>query len=120
VVRAATVLFWLSLAFAFIMAVIPMPPKTPLDQLGDKFAHILAFATLAGLAMLAFGREARWQIVERLCFLGAAIEVIQSVDWLSRTCDLRDWMADCLAVVVVVLIAGLLVPPRTEPGRSPV
>jgi hypothetical protein len=100
-IRAATWLFWLALAFACIMALLPKPPHTPLDRLGDKVGHILAFA-----------REARWRIVERLCFLGAAIEVVQSVAWLNRTSDLHDWLADCLAIVVVVLIAGFIVPSR--------
>lgn len=113
-IRLAKVLFWLALVFAFTMAVLPKPPKTPIDQFGDKFAHMLAFATLSGLAMVAFGREARWKIVERLCFLGAAIEVVQSIPMLNRDCDVRDWLADTLAVVVVVLIAGFLVPRREQ------
>jgi VanZ family protein len=119
-IRAAKVLFWLALIFAFVMAVLPKPPKTPLDQLGDKFMHMLAFATLAGLATAGYGREARWMIVERLFFLGAAIEVVQSVPALNRTCDLRDWLADCLAVVLAVLIAGFIVPPRrpAEPASG--
>lgn len=110
IIRAAKVLFWLALIFAFVMAVLPKPPKTPLDQYGDKVMHMLAFATLAGLAMLGWGRAAQWRIVERLCFLGAVIEVVQSVPWLNRTCDLRDWLADCLAVVVAVLISGFFLP----------
>ncbi len=111
-IRLAKALFWLALVFAFVMAVLPKPPKTPLDQLGDKVMHMIAFATLAGLAMAAFGREARWKILERLAFLGAVIEVIQSIPWLNRTCDVRDWLADVLAVVVAVLIAGFLIPAR--------
>jgi len=113
IVRLAKMLFWLALIFTFVMALLPKPPHTPLDRLGDKFAHIMAFATLAGLAMATFGREARWRIVERLCFFGAVVEVFQSVAWLNRTCDLRDWLADCLAVVVVVLVAGFIVPARS-------
>jgi len=115
-IRAAKVLFWLALIFAFVMAVLPKPPKTPLDQLGDKFMHVLAFVTLAGLGMLGWGRAAQWRIVERLCFLGAVIEVVQSVPWLNRTCDLRDWLADCLAIVLTVLVAGLVLPHK--PGDS--
>lgn len=110
IIRAAKAAFWLALIFAFVMAVLPKPPKTPLDQYGDKVLHMLAFATLAGLAMLGWGRAAQWRIVERLCFLGAVIEVVQSVPWLNRTCDLRDWLADCLAVVVTVLITGFFLP----------
>lgn len=110
IIRAAKAAFCLALIFAFVMAVLPKPPKTPLDQYGDKVMHMLAFATLAGLAMLGWGRAAQWRIVERLCFLGAVIEVVQSVPWLNRTCDLRDWLADCLAVVVTVLISGFFLP----------
>ena len=111
-IRLAKWLFWIALVYAFTMAILPKPPKTPLDQLGDKVMHMIAFATLACLAMAAFGREARWLIVERLAFLGAVIEVIQSIPWLYRTCDVRDWLADVLAIVVAVLIAGFLIPAR--------
>jgi VanZ family protein len=115
-IRLFKLLFWAALLFACVMAVLPKPPQTPIDRFGDKFAHIVAFATLAGLAMAAFGREARWLIVERLAFLGAVIEVIQSIPALHRTCDIRDWLADVLAVVVAVLVAGFLVPPRETTG----
>ena len=102
------VLFWLALVFAVTMALLPKPPKLPLDRLGDKFAHMLAFATLAGLGTLGYGRALRWRVAERLCFLGAAIEVGQSIPWLNRTCDIRDWIADCMAVAVATAIASLL------------
>jgi VanZ family protein len=115
-IRLCKALFWAALIFACVMAVLPKPPQTPIDKLGDKFAHMLAFATLGGLAMGAFGREARWRIVERLAFLGAVIEVVQSIPALHRTCDIRDWLADLLAVVVAVLVAGFLVPPRKIAG----
>jgi VanZ family protein len=114
-VRLFKLLFWAALIFACVMAVLPKPPQTPIDKFGDKFAHMVAFATLAGLAMAAFGRELRWKIVERLAFLGALIEVIQSIPALHRTCDIRDWLADVLAVVVAVLIAGFVVPGRSDP-----
>ncbi len=86
IIRAAKALFWLALIFAFVMAVCPSRPR-PRWTLGDKFMHMLAFATLAGFAMLALGRAAQWRIVERLCFLGAVIEVVQSMPALHRTCD---------------------------------
>lgn len=112
IVRFAKIAFWLTLAFAVTMAVLPKPPETPIDRFGDKFAHILAFAALAALAIIAYGRMARWRIVERLCFVGAAIEVVQTVPALHRQADLRDWIADTVAVVVVVLVMGLIVPRR--------
>jgi polyferredoxin len=114
IVRAAKILFWLALVFAVVMAVIPKPPTTPIDRFGDKFEHMLAFATLASLAMIGFGREAQWRIIERLCFVGAAIEVIQSIPALHRDCDARDWVADTAAIVAAVLIARIVVPQRAS------
>jgi VanZ family protein len=110
VIRFAAIAFWLALAFAVTMAVLPKPPETPIAPFGDKFAHILAFATLAALAMLAFGRGAWWRIVERLTFLGAAIEVVQSIPALHRQCDVRDWAADTVAVLVTVAVMALAIP----------
>lgn len=113
-IRLAKLAFWAAAVFAVTMAVLPKPPETPIDRFGDKFAHILAFAVLAALAMIAYGREARWRIVERLCFLGAAIEVVQTIPALHRSPDVRDWIVDTVAVVAVVLLAGLVVPPRVS------
>ena len=104
--RSLMVLFWLALAFAVVMAVLPKPPHTPLYRFGDKVAHIIAFATLAGLGTLAYGSALRWRVAERLCFLGAAIEVVQSMPAIHRDCDVRDWIADMVAVVVATLAAG--------------
>jgi hypothetical protein len=64
--HAMRLLFWLALIFAVVMAELPKPPHTPIDRLGDKFAHMLAFATLAGLAALGFPAANRWRIAERL------------------------------------------------------
>lgn len=100
-------LFWLALIFAVVMASLPHPPKLPTDSLGDKFTHMLAFATLAGLAALGFPAADRWRVAERLSFLGALIEVIQSIPALQRDCDIRDWIADTLSIVVVTAIMGL-------------
>lgn len=83
------------------MAVLPKPPRLPVEQFGDKFEHILAFAVLAVLANLGFPKTDRIRIIERLSFLGAVIEVVQSIPSLHRDCDVRDWIADTLAVLVV-------------------
>lgn len=53
-IRIAQTAFWAALAFAVFMAIPPNPPHTALDQFGDKFEHMLAFATLALLAGSAF------------------------------------------------------------------
>ncbi len=103
-------LFWLALCIAVVMAVLPTPPELPTDRFGDKFAHSLAFAWLAGLAALGFPDSLRWRIAERLSFLGALIEMMQGIPGIGRECDYRDWIADTLAVLAVTLLASLLLP----------
>lgn len=100
------VLFWLALVFAVTMALLPKPPKTPIDNFGDKFAHMLAFATLAGLGSLGFGAARRWRVAERLSFVGAMIEVLQSIPALNRDCDVRDWIADTVSILVVTVVVA--------------
>ena len=107
-----TILFWrvaliAAIVFAVTMALLPKPPHLPIDQFGDKFEHMLAFATMAILASLAYPTVPLLRIGERLSFLGALIEVCQSIPALHRDCDIRDWIADTLAIVVVLLIVRL-------------
>ena len=100
-------LFWLALAFAVTMALLPHPPHTPVDRFGDKFEHMLAFATLALLGAEAFPRFPLPHLGERLSFLGALIEVLQAIPALHRDCDIRDWVADTLAIAMVLAIVAL-------------
>lgn len=106
-VRIARIAFWAALIFAVVMAVLPKPPHTPLDQYGDKVEHMFAFATLAVLAAVGFPRFSMARIGERLSFLGALIEVAQSVPVLHRDCDINDWIADTASVVVVLCLIAL-------------
>lgn len=108
--RAVRLLFWLALVFAVVMAVLPMPPKLAIDSYGDKFAHMLAFSVLTGLAALGFPAAPRWRMAERLSFLGALIEVTQSIPALYRDCDIRDWIADTLSIVVVMAVMRTILP----------
>jgi VanZ family protein len=96
------VLFWLALAGAVTFAIMPQPPQLPTDDLGDKFNHMLAFSVLSALACVGWPRLERLRLIERLSFLGALIEVVQSIPALHRDCDIKDWIADTLAVIVVV------------------
>ncbi len=101
--------FILACIVAVTLALLPSPPKLP-PRIGDKLQHIMGFATLALLAVMAFPRMPRWRIVERLSFLGALIEMFQSIPALGRDCDVRDWIADTLAVIVVVGLVSLVSP----------
>jgi hypothetical protein len=114
--RTALALFWLMLVFALTMAVLPTPPRMATDRFGDKANHMMAFAVLTALACLAWPMAQRWRIVERLSFLGALIEVLQSIPVLHRDCDIRDWIADTLAILVVAGIVHLI--RRGESART--
>lgn len=115
-VRLARFLFWSAAAFAVTMALVPKPPHLPLDRFGDKFEHILAFAVMAVLANLAYPATERVRLIERLSFLGAVIEVMQSIPALHRDCDVRDWIADTLAVLVVT--TGFTLWPRWKRRKN--
>lgn len=111
-------LFWCALIGATVLAIMPQPPRLPTDDLGDKFNHILAFAVMAVLAAAAWPGTPRLRVVVRLSFLGAMIEVVQSIPALHRDCDVRDWIADTLAVLLVTAIAALLGRRRgAQPGQ---
>lgn len=100
----ARVLFVAALVFAVTMALLPKPPHTPADRFGDKFEHMLAFGTLTLLAGVGLPRAMLWRTAERLSFLGALIEVMQSIPALHRDCDINDWIADTLIIVAVTLV----------------
>jgi hypothetical protein len=111
--RTARLLFWVALAFAVVMALLPHPPRMPTDRFGDKFNHMLAFSVLSALSVLAFPHISRWKIIWRLSIVGALIEVAQAIPFLHRDCDVRDWIADMLAVMVVMGVVTLITR-RTE------
>lgn len=96
--------FWGALIFALVMALLPHPPGDL--EIGDKYQHMLAFATLTALAAMAYPRTPLLRIVERMALLGAMIELIQSIPALHRDCDILDWLADMAAVLVVIAAVG--------------
>lgn len=114
-------LFQIGLALAIVvaltMALLPRPPHLPIDRFGDKFEHSLAFVTMAALAVLGFPREPLFRIGERLSFLGAMIEVLQSIPMLHRDCDIRDWIADTIAISVTLGLVALVRRRRAQTGR---
>ena len=110
------VLFWCALAFAFTMAVAPIPPHLPTDNLGDKFEHSLAFAVLALLGALAYRATRLLRIGERLSLLGAAIELVQSIPGLHRDCDILDWVTDTIAVGIVLVLVWAWRVSRSSPA----
>lgn len=97
-----TVLFWLALAVTLMMAWLPHPPSVPGNP-NDKLQHIAAFTCLSLAGAVAFPGFPLARLGERLSFLGAIVEVVQSIPLLHRDCDVRDWIADTIAIVIVLL-----------------
>jgi uncharacterized membrane protein AbrB (regulator of aidB expression) len=95
------------LLFAFVMAVLPRPPRLPGDP-SDKVQHILAFAVLTVLALAAYRDARALKIGLWLALLGGAIELVQLVPMLGRDGNWVDWAADCGAVAVALLIGAPL------------
>ena len=105
-----------AVAVSVIAARAPSPEFEPTFRNVDKVQHMAAFAVLAGLARFGFPDVSQWRIVERLSFLGAAIEVFQSIPALHRDCDVWDWAADTLAATVAVVVLTRLIARR---GAAP-
>ena len=101
--RVARIAFWPALAFALIMAVLPKPPTLPIDDLCDKFEHMLAFFTLTLLAGTGWPKASLMRAALRLSVVGAGIEVVQMIPFLHRDSDWRDWVADSAAILVALL-----------------
>jgi VanZ family protein len=100
--RASRILFWAAFTFAFVMAVLPSPPEIPGNP-SDKLQHIAAFATLALLGSFAYPATALLQLLFRLSLFGALIEAVQAIPSLHRDSDVWDWIADTVAVAVMLL-----------------
>ena len=108
----ALLAFWLCLAGALTLALLPHPPD--LLELNDKSKHMLAFCTLAFFGSFAFPAMPKARLGERLSFVGALIEVLQAIPSLHRDCDIRDWFADTLAIIAVLVVLHILKLPRAR------
>ncbi|WP_072379541.1 hypothetical protein [Novosphingobium sp. NDB2Meth1] len=106
----AEIAFWVCLASALTLALLPPPPH--FREFGDKAQHMLAFGTLAFLGTFAFPAFPKTRLAERLSFLGALVEVLQSIPSLHRDCDIQDWIADTIAIVAVLALLHAMNLPR--------
>ncbi len=74
----------------------------------DKAEHFSAFFAMTACALVAFPRLRLAWIAGAMSAAGAAIELIQALPFVHRDGDVKDWIADTLAVgaVVGVVIAA--------------
>ncbi len=96
----------------FVLAV--MPDRLDPVRIWDKAKHFFAFFVLGGLGVLAFPRQRLVMLGLLLSGFGALIEVVQALPFVHRDGDIHDWIADSLALVVVI---GLFAVIRRN-GRS--
>jgi len=97
--------FWLALVVTLVMALLPNPPTM---RATDKVQHMAAFAALTSLAALGFPSLRLRVIFVWMAALGLAIEVLQMIPILHRDAQASDWLADCAATLVTLLLLGAL------------
>lgn len=98
--------FLASSVFAFVMAVLPsvsLPGAPP-----DKLLHVAAFVVLSLLASLAYPSAHLIKLVLGLIAFGALIELEQAIPATGRDASFWDWLADVLAVIVMLGVTGLV------------
>lgn len=111
-VRLARVALVVALIFAVTMALLPHPISVPVK---DKWQHMAAFGTLTALSAIGFPKAPLHRIGERLSFLGALIEVLQSIPALHRDCDIMDWLADTYVIIAVLIVVRIVRGPVSRP-----
>lgn len=113
--RLPRLLFWGAAIFAFVMAVIPHPPKLP-GHPSDKIQHIVAFVVLAVLGLWAYPGTRKRKMLLGLAAFGALIEFAQAIPEIHRDSDPFDWIADVAAAFAV--FAAVAVWPLFRRGDS--
>jgi VanZ family protein len=106
--RIARIAFWFAAVFAFVMAVLPHPPRLP-GEPSDKVLHVLAFVTLGILAAFGFRARSAWFLFAALAGFGAIIEIVQAIPLLNRDSELADWLADMVAALAALVLTRWLI-----------
>ena len=95
--RVAQFMFWATLIFTFICAVLPPQHVFHIFK-WDKAEHFLAFYVLTALAVAAFPRGNLVIIAAALSAFGALIELVQGLSFVGRDRDFEDWVTDTVAI----------------------
>ena len=104
------VLFWTSFVAINILALSPAPYLPPLEIFNwwDKAQHVIAFCTLAVLAVLAYPDVSKLRIALLLMGQGVLIEVLQYFSG-YRYGDWQDAVADGVGVLLGLGLATWLI-----------
>lgn len=105
--RLVKPMFWAALLFAYVVALMP-EGEAPKIASSDKTEHMIAFLTLSVLARLAFPRTAAVWTGLCLAGFGALIEMTQLIPSFHRDGNWADWLADCAAIVVGLIVAATI------------
>ena len=68
----------------------------------DKAEHFSAFFALTACALAAFPKVKIVWIAGALSACGALVELVQGLPFVNRDMDVKDWVADTIAVLAVV------------------
>lgn len=90
-----------------MLALLPQPPQLGVVE-SDKAQHLLAFALLSLLGVLAHPRLAPAGLALGLAGFGGAIELAQLIPALNRSGDPLDWAADLAGIALAVPLGALL------------
>ncbi|MEO6516817.1 MAG: VanZ family protein [Steroidobacteraceae bacterium] len=101
--------FWMlcGLCIALLIAILSLVPNNQLPDVdvSDKFEHIAAFLLLAfWFGSIVARRDYHWVALALLAF-GVLIELLQGWMGLGRQADLLDVRADCIGIVLGLLLA---------------
>lgn len=105
------ILFWAALLAALIVATLLEPVQAGAS---DKVQHAVGFAALTAMGLLAYPAAPLWKLAVGLSAFGLLIELLQGLPAVGRDADALDWLADCLGILAVLLVAALR---RTDPGK---
>lgn len=115
-IRYMPQLFFIGVALATVLALIPSTSVPQAFHFWDKAQHALAYAALSITGVLAFPQRARPVFVGLLTH-GAFIEIMQHALTTTRMGDVLDWLADGTGVLAgVVFYRYALRKPACKPG----
>ncbi|MDH4273401.1 MAG: VanZ family protein [Gammaproteobacteria bacterium] len=94
---------WLIFIGIWYLSLTSRPPDVSSISWGDKWGHLLAYATLMYWFGSLYPRRQRTKIAYAFVTMGVAIEFIQGTTG-YRTFEFADMAADTLGVVVALVV----------------